>query len=52
MLCLVDDIFVYGKDSTEHKSRLQATFERIQAAGITLNESKINVVFTNLVYLF
>ena len=36
----VDDILVYGKDSTEHESRLQATLKRIQAAGITLNETK------------
>ena len=40
VLCHVDDILVYGKDSTEHESRLQATLKRIQAAGITLNESK------------
>ena len=31
---------MYGKDSTEHESRLQATLKRIQAAGITLNETK------------
>ena len=40
VLCHVDDILVYGKDSTEHESRLQATLKRIQAAGITLNETK------------
>jgi len=40
VLCHVDDILVYGKDSVEHESRLQATLQRIQAAGITLNESK------------
>ena len=40
VLCHVDDILAYGKDSTEHESRLQATLKRIQAAGITLNETK------------
>ena len=40
VLCHVDDILVYGKDLTEHKSRLHATLKRIQAAGITLNQSK------------
>ena len=40
VLCHIDDILIYGKDSAEHESRLQATLERIQAAGITLNESK------------
>jgi len=50
VLCHVDDVLVYGKDSAEHESRLQATLRRIQAAGITLNE--VNVAFTNPVYLF
>ena len=36
----VDDILIYGKDAAEHESRLHATLERIQAAGVTLNESK------------
>lgn len=40
VLCHINDNLVYGKDSTEHESRLQATLERIQEAGITLNESK------------
>ena len=40
VLCHVDDILVYGKDLTEHESRLHATLKRIQAAGITLNQSK------------
>ena len=40
VLCHVDDILIYGKDAAEHESRLHATLERIQAAGVTLNESK------------
>jgi len=40
VLCHVDDVLVYGKDPAEHESRFQATLQRIQAAGITLNESK------------
>ena len=40
VFCHIDDILMYGKDSTEHESRLQATLKRIQAAGITLNETK------------
>ena len=40
VLCHVDDILVYGKDTAEHESRLQATLQRIQSAGITLNEGK------------
>ena len=40
VLCHVNDILVYGKDTAEHESRLQATLQRIQSAGITLNEGK------------
>ena len=45
VLCHVDDILIYGKDAAEHESRLHATLERIQAAGVTVNES--NVSFTS-----
>ena len=40
VLCHVDDFLIYGKDAAEHESRLHATLERIQAAGVTQNESK------------
>ena len=40
VLCHIDDILIYGKDTAKHKSRLQATLKRIQSAGITLNEGK------------
>jgi len=40
VLCHVDDILVYGKDATEHESRLQATMKRIESAGITFNGGK------------
>ena len=34
VLCHIDDILIYEKDTAEHKSRLQATLKRIQSAGI------------------
>ena len=40
ILCLIDDILVFGKDKQEHDLRLKAALERIQAAGVTLNKSK------------
>ena len=40
VLCHIYDIFIYGKDTAEHKSRLQATLKRIQSARLTLNEGK------------
>ena len=33
VLCHVNDILVYGKDSAEHEPRLQAALKRIQSAG-------------------
>ena len=40
VLCHLDDVLVYGKDSQEHDSRLTTALERIRAAGITLNPTK------------
>ena len=40
VLCLMDDIIIYGKDKQEHKGRLLATLQRLQTAGVTLNKDK------------
>ena len=40
ILCHVDDILVYGKDQTEHDTRLMAALKAIQKAGLTLNREK------------
>ena len=40
VLCHVDDVLVYGKDTPEHETRLHATLKRIKEAGITLNKNK------------
>ena len=40
VLCLIDDVLVYGKDQKEHDERLKAVLERLEAAGITLNQTK------------
>ena len=37
VLCLMDDILIFGKDQKEHDTRLTAALEKIQAAGVTLN---------------
>jgi len=39
ILCLMDDILIFGKDQKEHDARLTATLERIQAAGVWTNVS-------------
>ena len=40
VLCLIDDILVYGRNIQEHNERLEAVLNRIQSAGITLNQAK------------
>jgi len=40
VLCLIDDILVYGSSTQEHDKRLKAVLDTIQSAGITLNQAK------------
>ena len=40
VICMIDDILVFGATRKEHNDRLLATLERINKAGITLNRSK------------
>ena len=40
VLCLMDDIIIYGKDKQEHKGQLLATLQLLQTASVTLNKDK------------
>ena len=40
VLCMMDDILVFGQNETEHDKRLEAVFERLKQAGLTLNKEK------------
>jgi len=40
VLCLMDDVLVFGHDQQQHDKRLEAVLSRIQSAGVTLNPSK------------
>jgi len=40
LVCLIDDILIYGKTLAEHDKRLTAVLLKIAEAGITLNEEK------------
>ena len=40
VLCLMDDVLVFGRDQEEHDKRLEAVLRRVQSAGVTLNPSK------------
>ena len=39
VVCLIDDILVYGKDEEEHDARLRAVLRRLEE-GLTLNRDK------------
>jgi len=40
VICLMDDILVYGSSQQEHDKRLLATLERLRKCHITLNQEK------------
>ena len=40
VLCLMDDVIVFGANREEHDLRLIATLQRLEAAGVTLNPKK------------
>ena len=51
VLCHLNDILVFGKDSQEHNVHLEVVLERICAAGITLNRQKCEFGKTTLTFL-
>uniref|UniRef100_A0A1X7VTN9 Reverse transcriptase domain-containing protein n=1 Tax=Amphimedon queenslandica TaxID=400682 RepID=A0A1X7VTN9_AMPQE len=40
VICLMDDVLVFGSNKREHDSRLMRWLERIRTAGVTLNKDK------------
>ena len=40
VVCLVDDILVYGSTQAEHDAHLKAPFQHIKQAGLTLSKEK------------
>ena len=40
VVCMMDDILVFGKDHKEHDNRLRKVLERLESANVTLNTSK------------
>ena len=40
--CYLDDVLIYSKSESEHKQQLDKLFERLQKAGLTINEKKCN----------
>ena len=51
VLCLMDDVLVFGRDKEEHRRRLMAVLKKIEAAGVTLNPNKCEFGKTQLKFL-
>ena len=51
VVCLIDDVLIYGSIQEEHDKHLQAVLERIQSAGATLNKEKCEFGKTTIKFL-
>ena len=51
VLCLMDNVIVFGANKEEHEARLTATLRQIEAAGVTLNPRKCEFRKTSMKFL-
>ena len=51
VVCLIDDVLVYGKTEQEHDQRLKATPRRISEAGLTVSKEKCIFSATSISFL-
>ena len=51
VLCLLDDVLVFGKNQTEHDAHLEAVLKLIESAGVTLKPSKCEFSKSELKFL-
>ena len=51
VLCLMDDVLVYGRDQEDHDKRLEVVLQRIESIGVTLNPEKCEFSKDQLKYL-
>ena len=51
VVCMMDDVLVHGSTREEHDARLQDVLNRLQTAGMTLNERKCQFAKTSLTFL-
>jgi len=51
VVCLIDDILVFGATQEEHDRRLRAVLSRLQTANVTLNRSKSVFAATSVDFL-
>ena len=51
VLCLMDDVLVFGKDQSEHDVRLMTALKRVEVARVTLNPEKCEFGKTKIKFL-
>ena len=51
VLCQMDDILVFGRNTAEHNQRVEAILKCIQDAGVTLNKNKCEFGKCRLLFL-
>ena len=51
IVCLIDDVLVYGKTQEEHDEHLEAALTRISEAGLTLSQEKCKFNKPNVKFL-
>ena len=51
VVCMMDDVLVYGHTPDEHDSRLMSVLDKIKAAGVAVNEDKCQFSRTTIKFL-
>ena len=51
VVCMMDDVLIHGSTREEHDARLRDVLNRLQTAGMTLNERKCQFAKTSLTFL-
>ena len=51
VLCLMDDVLIYGSDEAQHNARLTAVLKRLEAAGVMLNSEKCEFARSRVKFL-
>ena len=51
VLCLIDDVPVFGRDKEQHNLRLETVFVWLRSAGVILNPDKCEFLKSRLTFL-
>ena len=51
VLCMMDDLIIFGESSEEHDVRVRAVSRRLEDSGVTLNFEKCEFAKSNITYL-